>query len=175
MNMKFNGDNFEKVPLNNEETLVLEDESTEEDTVRSESLDSLYEKENKKILDSRNFKEYKERIKKDVEEKEREADKLVEDLSSIDFNNQEVLLDWLCNFKETQVSGVISDKNKAVDIFNENGYSIISGKMDKNSLEDKEKYARYIVGKALYEIFTDVYSQEINNCVKQWKEKFSGK
>lgn len=170
--------------FDNNDTLVLEEELKKDEKldvledsniIHSENLDSLYEKENEKVMKGHNFQEYKEEKRKEREENQIEADKLIEDLSSVDFNNQEVLLDWLCKFKEVSTPGVEADGNKAIYLFNKNGYRIISGKFDKNFLEDKDKYARYIVGKALYEIFMDVSSQEINDCVKQWKEKFGGK
>ena len=137
------------------------------------------EKENEERVKYHNSQEYKDKLKKDKEElvqKQAEMDKLEKELSSMDFNNQVVLLDWLCKFEKTNWRGVESNEDNDVLVFNKNGYRISTGALDQKFIHDKDKLARHIIGQALYGMCRHGGpNQVIHEHVKQWKKEFGNK
>ncbi len=67
------------------------------------------------------------RLRRESEERKQESQQkvsaLMEELPGLDFNNQEAVLNWICEFQgPSDHIGVIKDNNKVLKIFAENGY-----------------------------------------------------
>lgn len=110
------------------------------------------------------------------QEAQRKADALMEQLLSLDFNNQEAVLNWICEFQDPNDHiGVAKDNEKVLKIFAEHGYQpdVNTGKAFNG--EDRDNFARYIVGQALDGLRSDVGAIHpiVHKFTDSWKEKFS--
>lgn len=84
------------------------------------------------------------------QEAQRKADALVEQLPNLDFSNQEAVLDWICEFQDpSDHIGVAKDNEKVLKIFAEHGYQPGVNTGEAFNGEDRDNFARYIVGQAL--------------------------
>ncbi len=109
------------------------------------------------------------------QEAQRKADALVEQLPSLDFSNQEAVLNWICEFQDpSDHIGVEKDNEKVLKIFAEHGYQpgVNTGKEFNG--EDRDNFARYIVGQALNGLRGDVGAIHhiVHKFTDDWKEKF---
>lgn len=148
--------------------------------------DSIFENmiEDFKIKMEESRKEYREspegqRLKRESEERKQEsqqkADALMEELPSLDFNNQEAVLNWICEFQEpSDHIGVITDNEKVLKIFSENGYQPNVNVGEAFNGEDRDNFARYIVGQALDGLQGNVgaINQIVHKFTDDWKKKF---
>lgn len=117
-----------------------------------------------------------------VEEEERrkefqkKADALVKQLPNLDFNNQEAVLDWICEFQapsnHTGVDKYYSEK--VLEVFAEHGYFPGMNLGKAFNEDDPDNFAHFIVGDALSGIqFPNGIHQVVHKYTKKWKEKFA--
>lgn len=109
------------------------------------------------------------------EKAEQEYNDLMVQLPNIDFNNQEAVLDWICNLEEASKNiDVDMRQDDVLKIFAEHGYqpSVNSGKEFNG--EDRDNYARYIVGQALAGLQDDdaAILPIVTKYTDDWKKKF---
>jgi hypothetical protein len=120
----------------NDKPIIITSDST---------VDSIMEKFNepKEIKESKNTEA--------LEGHQEAADKLLAQLETLDFNYQEELMNWLCDYNEhIDYSGVISDKEAVLKKFNSHGFS----KKDNDivdfaigeALKDKDRYGKSLIG-----------------------------
>lgn len=120
------------------------------------------------------YKANQEKQQKEVEALQRTADLLVEELKTLDFSNLQLVLNWLCAIQEPgDRIGVTTDRELIIKTFNDNGYfENVNIGNDFNG-EDRENFARYIIGQGLDGISRmGAPHQVIYRFVDQWKEKF---
>lgn len=118
------------------------------------------------------------RLRRESEERKQESQQkvsaLMEELPGLDFNNQEAVLNWICEFQgPSDHIGVIKDNNKVLKIFAENGYQpgVNANAFDG---EDRDNFAHYIVGQALDGLQGNVgaINPIVHKLVDDWKKKF---
>lgn len=98
------------------------------------------------------------------EKMQRKHDILMEQLLNLDFNNQEALLDWICEFQNlSDYIGVVTDQEKVLGIFAEHSYQKAFNR------EDRDNFARYIIGQVLSGLQGDT------GAISQVVHKFHGK
>ena len=93
-------------------------------------------------------------------------------LPSLDFNNQEKILDWLCAF--VVPCNVVEDLQEVIGIFTSHGYEAGVNAGEAYNGEDKDNVARYIVGQALSSMRDEGFvPQVIEGFMTDWKTKFA--
>lgn len=79
------------------------------------------------------------------------ADALMAELETLDISDSGVALDWLCRFQgPSDDIGVRKDAHRVVQTFVERGYGVNVNLGDEFNENDRENYARYIIGQALH-------------------------
>jgi len=110
------------------------------------------------------------------EEAQRKADALMEQLPNLDFANQEAVLDWICEFQgPSDHIGVVKNQGEVLKIFAEHGYQPGVNTGEAFNGEDRDNFARYIIGKALDGLRCDTGAihQVIHKFTDDWKKKFA--
>lgn len=110
------------------------------------------------------------------EEAQRKADALMEQLPNLDFANQEAVLDWICEFQDpSDHIGVVKNQGEVLKIFAEHGYQPGVNTGEAFNGEDRDNFARYIIGKALDGLRCDTGAihQVIHKFTDDWKKKFA--
>lgn len=108
------------------------------------------------------------------QEAQRKADALMEQLPNLDFNDQKAVLDWICEFQgPSDHIGVVKDGEKVVKIFAEHGYQPNVNTGEAFNGEDRDNFARYIIGQALSGLQSDVGAihQIVHKFTNDWKKK----
>jgi len=110
-----------------------------------------------------------------IKEMQLKVDVLVEQLSGLDFENQEALLDWIGEFQSSSDRvGVKIDSKQIVKIFADHGYRPNMNMGEEYNDKDRDNFIQYIVGRALGGIEKDGHiSQIIPGFIGKWKEKFT--
>ena len=104
--------------------------------------------------------------------RKQQADALMRQLPSLDFNNQEKILDWLCAF--VVPCNVVEDLQEVIGIFTSHGYEAGVNAGEAYKGEDKDNVARYIVGQALSSMRDEGFvPQVIEGFMTDWKTKFA--
>jgi len=109
------------------------------------------------------------------QEAQRKADVLMEQLPNLDFNNQEAVLVWICEFQNPSSRiGVVKDQEKVLRIFAEHGYQPGVNTGEAFNGEDSDNFARYIIGQALDGLRDDVGAIHhiVHKFTDEWKKKF---
>jgi len=134
------------------------------------------EKQNEHMMNYHNSDKYKESKKKDAEELAKAQAKMKEfknELATLDFNNEAVVLDWLCKYESLSWGEEENGSENVIYTFNKNGYKISTAALDPKFLHDKDKLARHIIGQALYGMHSHgAPHQIIHEHTKQWKKEF---
>ena len=110
------------------------------------------------------------------EEAQRKADALMEQLPNLDFANQEAVLNWICEFQDpSDHIGVVKNQGEVLRIFAEHGYQPSVNTGEAFNGEDRDNFARYIVGQALDGLKGDVGAihQVVHKFTDDWKKKFA--
>jgi len=102
------------------------------------------------------------------------ADRLMAELPSLDFSNDVALLDWLHRLQDpSDYSGIRFDKEAVVKAFNDHGYVASANIGDDFNEDDRENYARYLVGQALSCLKSmGAIHQVFGTFHERWKAKF---
>jgi hypothetical protein len=127
-------------------------------------------------------KEYqlgKEERRKHFEAKQTETNKLINELPNIDWNNTETVLDWLDKFNYNAFGdGVGFYQEEVLEIFSDHGYHQNFADKEYLDTENKDRYAKYIIGLVL-ENANSYYNPVVGNmrididvAIKNWKNKF---
>lgn len=110
------------------------------------------------------------------QEAQRKADALMEQLPHLDFADQEAVLGWLCEFQDpSDHTGVVKDNKKVLTIFAEHGYQPGVNTGEEFNGEDRDNFARYIVGQALDGLQRDVGAihQIVHKFADDWNKRFA--
>ena len=100
----------------------------------------------------------------------------MEQLPNLDFANQEAVLDWICEFQDpSDHIGVAKNQGEVLKIFAEHGYQTSVNTGEAFNGEDRDNFARYIVGQALDGLKGDVGAihQVVHKFTDDWKKKFA--
>jgi len=156
--------------FNNVESTVVKGVYNSDDimAIWRKSIEERYEKNRNSPEGKITAQEEEEDIKKNQEN----IDKLINQLDTLDFSNVEKVLGWCAEFGYSVV-GTDTNKRKILNKLAENGYfpKVNIGPEFKG--EDKENYARFLIGQFLsgikingrnYQVFGKFYDE--------WKEKF---
>jgi hypothetical protein len=111
--------------------------------------------------------------KEELKNEQEMADMLFSQLESLDFNNQELLMNWLCEYNEhIDYAGVISNKKAVLESFKLHGFSEVDNdKVDffiAESLMDKNRYAKSMIGYMLANL-GNFRSSLMKNWINKWK------
>lgn len=95
---------------------------------------------------------------------------LVTKLETLNFKNNEEVLDWMCSFEKINWD---YNKDNLIKIFSNNWFNIWVNTWKKFNLENSDNFAKYIVWQAL-EWIKSVWNpnQIIHKFTNDWKEKF---
>lgn len=153
--------------------LMANQESTADDIIndflkKSDKATEIYDKSPEGQSAARESEESKEKA-------QMKADALVEQLSSLDFTNQELVLDWVCEFQYPSDHGdVVNDQGKILEIFSEHGYYPKVNTDEALNREDSDNFARFIIGQAL-DGLRNVHAvpQIVHGLTDDWKKKFA--
>ena len=157
----------------NEVTLIADENST------AESVLSYFRKEQeRKAEEYYNSAKGKKAVadsKKRAKEAQQKHDVLVKKLSALNFSDDVAVLDWLCEFQNPSDTTSVFVQHKAVlTAFSEHGYlpNVNTG-VDFNE-NDRDNFARYIIGQALGGLQCSVGAihQIIHKFTDDWKKKF---
>lgn len=110
------------------------------------------------------------------DEAQRRADALMEQLPNLDFNNQEAVLNWICDFQDPSGHiGIVNNQGEVLKIFAEHGYQPGVNTGEAFNGEDRDKFARWVVGQALDGLRGDVGAihQVVHKFTDDWKKKFA--
>lgn len=100
---------------------------------------------------------------------QKDADRLMADLSHLDFNNVGNLLHWLCAMEDPRNRiGVNVDAGMIQRTFMKHGYEPNTCCGDEFDENDKETFARWLIGQAI----ADVYVPMVQRFTEQWRDRF---
>lgn len=121
------------------------------------------------------YKEVQEKSKSEIMQMNEQMQIKMKELSSLDFKNLDTVLTWCCDVQPlTDRNGVNVPKDKILNIFNINGYFPKVNIGEDFKEDDKENFARYIIGQALgCLIHMNVIHPLVITFTEKWREKFS--
>ena len=110
------------------------------------------------------------------QEAQRKVDALMEQLPNLDFTDQAALMDWICEFQSpSDYPGIVTNQEEVVRVFAEHGYQPGVNAGDALNGNDRDNFARYIIGRALDNMRGDAgaISRVVHPLVEVWKKKFA--
>jgi len=98
----------------------------------------------------------------------------IEELATLDFWNNEAVLNWLAWFQDASDHiGVSYDKRQVLQVFQENWFSANENTWKYFDWEDADNFARYVIWQALDWIYSLwAIHQILHKFINEWKEKF---
>lgn len=109
------------------------------------------------------------------QEMQRKYETLLQHLPNLDFKSDEAVLSWLCEFQNpSDYIGLKKDPKKVLEIFISHGYKPNANTGEVFNKDDRDNFARYIIGQALAGLECEVGAihQVIHSFVGDWKTKF---
>lgn len=95
----------------------------------------------------------------------------IDKLSQLDFTNLNDVINWMDDFQS--IRGVSYDKDKIVSIFQKNGFNAGMNTGKNFDGENKENYAKWLIGQALKGLINDgQVAQMFSEYAEKWKKKF---
>lgn len=108
-------------------------------------------------------------------QKQLKHDELMRQLPNLDFNSDVAILDWLCEFQDpSDYIGVAKQQKVVLSTFAENGYFPNVNCGNDFNAEDRDNFARWLIGQALDGLQGEVGAihQVIHKFTDDWKRKF---
>jgi len=113
-------------------------------------------------------------------EKRKEAaqqkhDALMQQLPNLDFADDVAVLDWLCEFQDhSDHIGVVKQQNVVLATFAAHGYYPNANTGTNFNKNDRDNYARYIIGQALGGLACEVGAihHMVIHFTEKWKQQF---
>jgi len=100
-------------------------------------------------------------------------DRLVRDLTTLDFKNDAAVLDWLCAVQDaTDHVGVAVDKTRILAAFEGAGFIVGANCGEAFRPDDRDNVFRWIVGQALDCLRSVAIHGIVHKFVGEWKAKF---
>ncbi|MEK7509683.1 MAG: hypothetical protein AAB605_03145 [Patescibacteria group bacterium] len=113
--------------------------------------------------------------KERLEKMQQKHDELMRQLPNLDFTNNIAVLNWLCEYQDpSDYIGVMKQQDEVVATFVAHGYHPNVNLHENFKEDDRDNYARYIIGQALSMLQGEVGAihHVIHHFTKKWKEKF---
>lgn len=111
-----------------------------------------------------------------LQELQRNAPVLMDELANLDFHKQAEVLNWIYKFQPvSEHSDVIKDNGKVFKVFTAHGYLPNVNVGSEFNAEDPDNFARYIVGQVLQELRTEPgqINSHLLGYIEMWREKFA--
>lgn len=136
-----------------------------------------YQREEDEYRSSPAGKQVRQKEKESKASAQEECDALIKELQNLNFEDNVVLLDWLCKFQSSSnCIGISFEPFFILGTFADHGYlpNVNLGKdFDEN---DRDNHARYLIGQCLNDIrLIGAINPVIHQFTKEWKERFNTK
>jgi hypothetical protein len=105
------------------------------------------------------------------EEHKASPGEMIQQLETLDFKDVCALIGWLDKFEEKGFTAEVADG--IIKLFEVNGYQADVNTGDDFNGEDRENFARYLIGQALNNLATiRTVSRTYSSLAEQWRKKF---
>lgn len=155
--------------------LEISKESTLETIIKD--YDIQCEQRHQEYINSEEYRIKQEQERIELKQLNEKANKLLNQLDNLDFSNYELILNWLSEIQSlTDRIDVNTQNQKIIKMFNTNGFKSNVNTGEEFIEEDRENFARYIIGQCLDGLSrVGAIHPAAVRFINDWKNKFEKK